>query len=616
MSGTTATGVRLRFASPLAPSAYSVTVTGVRDPAGNTIATTALPFTVLQPGAVPVPGDVVVNEIQFAPPTGGSEYIELYNRSTKTFDLRDLRFIDNTGGARTVTTASVPLAPGGYAVLAQNLATFQAAYPGVAAVQPPSWPTLNNDADAAVLKYAAAGGAFVVIDSVAYASPPAASGRSYERIDPTGPSVASNFAPSTAAALGTPGAQNSVFFIDTAAPAALNAEETTAQTVVVRFNEPLDPATVTAARFSVGGVQPTSATRSSDGVRVTLVFAGPLTGDQVVVAAGLRDLKGNAAAAATLAIGRAAGAGDLVVNEILAAPLASTTDNRPDQPEYIELYNRSGKALSLTGLLIVGEPDETGKADTLRLATDGRTVPAGGYVVIYDADASDGPNPATDSRLAKAFPSLNLAAPGIVLVPATTVTPGGLNNSGERLRLVRGGVTLDDVTYTSAWHNPSLRTSTGIALERRDPAAPSNEPSNWGSSPAPEGGTPGFRNALTLDPNDPALPPSNGVTVEPSPFSPDGDGTEDVAFLRYRLPADVVGGTIRVRIFNLNGRLVRTLSAAQIAGPTGQLEWDGRDDDGRGLALGPYVVLLDAVDERGGTTASYRKVVTLARQLN
>ena len=90
---------------------------------------------------------------------------------------------------------------------------------------------------------------------------------------------------------------------------------------------------------------------------------------------------------------------------------------------------------------------------------------------------------------------------------------------------------------------------------------------------------------------------------------------EDVTLLRYRLSGTNASGTIRVRIFNVAGRLVRTLTAAQLAGPVGMLEWDGRDDDGRGLALGPYIVLLDSVDAQGGTTQSFRRVVTLARQL-
>lgn len=808
VSGATATGALLRFASAPPPGTYTVTAQGILDVVGNAMPTTPLQMNVSFTGAVAVAGDVEVNEIMFAPPTGGSEYIEFYNVSPKTFNLSDFRFNDNTGTPRVITAQPVAVAPGAYVVIVQNLTSFQSAYPGVTAIQASSWPTLNNDVDAAVLKYAASGGATTVIDSMAYVVPPAVSGRSYERKDPTGPSVAANFAASTATALGTPGAQNSVFFVDTAAPVAQNAEETTAQTVVVTYNEPVQAASAPASRFSVNGASPTSATLSADGLRVTLVFGAALGGNTLNVAAGVQDLKGNTAAATTLAIGRAALAGDLVVNEIMANPLAVTTDNLPDQPEYLELFNRSTKPLSLTGLMIVGQPNELGVADTLRLAADGKTVPAGGYVVIYDADASDGANPATDSRLAKAFPGINFASANIVLLGPSTVTSSGLTNAGERLRIVLKGVTTDDVTYSSAWYDPArsragisleridpagpsnaatnwtssravaggtpglvnsvtaltgvsaaaandvvvneimydprasstdnlpdqpeyvelynrssnafdlngwyltntpdengeadtvriafaptrlpaggfavvyrstgvfststnpdslfrlafpstpadavllrvtglslpndgglvalhsvanvtvdavtydpdwnnggVRDATGVSLERRDPAVASNEPTNWGSSPDPEGGTPGRANALTLNPNDPNLPQTAGLTAEPSPFSPDGDGNEDVTILRYRLDAANTGGTIRVRIFNLNGRLVRTLTAAQIAGPVGQIDWDGFDDEGRGLALGPYIVLLDAVDSNGGTTKTYRKVVTLARQL-
>ena len=809
VSGATATGALLRFASVPPAGAYTVIAQGVLDVAGNAMTTTTLQMNVSFNGAVAVANDLIVNEIMFAPPTGGSEYVEFYNRSSKTFNLSDFRFNDNTGTPRVITTQPVAVTPGAYIVIVQNLTTFQSAYPGVTAIQASSWPTLNNDVDAAVLKYAASGGATTVIDSMAYAVPPAVSGRSYERKDPTGASVASNFAASTATNLGTPGAQNSVYFIDTAAPVAQNAEETAAQTVVVTYDEPINPSTATASRFSVNGVSPTSATVSSDGLRVTLVFAAALGGNTLSIGAGVQDIKGNAAAATTLPVGRAALAGDLVVNEIMANPLAVSTDNLPDQPEYIELFNRSNKPLSLTGLIVVGQPNELGVADTLRLTADGKTVPAGGYVVIYDADATDGANPATDSRLAKAFPAINFASANIVLLGPSTVTSGGLTNSGERLRVVVRGVTTDDVTYSSAWYAPArsragisleridpagpsnaatnwtsslasaggtpglansvtaltgvgaaaagdvvvneimydprasstdnlpdqpeyvefynrssnafdlngwyltntpdengvadtvriayaptrlaagsfavvyrssgvfssstnpdslfrlafpstptdavllrvtglslpndgglvalhavanvtvdavtydpkwnnggVRDATGVSLERRDPAVASNEPTNWGSSPDPEGGTPGRANALTLTPNDPNLPASAGVTAEPSPFSPDGDGMDDVTLLRYRLNANNTGGTIRVRIFNLNGRLVRTLTAAQIAGPVGQIAWDGFDDEGRGLALGPYIVLLDSVDPNGGTTESYRKVVTLARQLN
>jgi len=36
------------------------------------------------------PNDIVINEILFNPPTGGNEYVEIYNKSNKAFDLRFL----------------------------------------------------------------------------------------------------------------------------------------------------------------------------------------------------------------------------------------------------------------------------------------------------------------------------------------------------------------------------------------------------------------------------------------------------------------------------------------------------------------------------------------------
>jgi len=306
-----------------------------------------------------------------------------------------------------------------------------------------------------------------------------------------------------------------------------------------------------------------------------------------------------------------AAASDVVVNEIMYDPRASSTDNLPDQPEYVEFYNQSSNAFDLNGWYLTNTPNENGVADTVRIAYAPTRLPAGGFAVVYRSSGvfSSSTNP--DSLFRLAFPSIPTDA--VLLRISGLSLP---NDGGAVVLHSVAGVTVDAVTYDPDWNTPSLRDASGVSLERRDPAVASNEPTNWGASPDPSGGTPGRANALTLNPNDPNLPQSAGLTAEPSPFSPDGDGTDDVTFLRYRLNGTNVSGTIRVRIFNLNGRLVRTLSAAQVAGPTGMLEWDGFDDEGRGLALGPYIVLLDAVNENGGTTQTLRKVVTLARQLN
>jgi len=69
---------------------YQVEVTGdITDCAGNIIrGKTTATFAVAK---VPEPQDVVINEILFNPFAGGVDFVEIYNRSDKTFDLTRLR---------------------------------------------------------------------------------------------------------------------------------------------------------------------------------------------------------------------------------------------------------------------------------------------------------------------------------------------------------------------------------------------------------------------------------------------------------------------------------------------------------------------------------------------
>src|SRR3546814_2643108 len=53
---------------------------------------------------LPEPGEVVINEILFNPVEGGADYVEIYNRSGKILDLKDLQL---AGGGN-----DSPAAPG------------------------------------------------------------------------------------------------------------------------------------------------------------------------------------------------------------------------------------------------------------------------------------------------------------------------------------------------------------------------------------------------------------------------------------------------------------------------------------------------------------------------
>ncbi len=73
----------------------------------------------------------------------------------------------------------------------------------------------------------------------------------------------------------------------------------------------------------------------------------------------------------------------------------------------------------------------------------------------------------------------------------------------------------------------------------------------------------------------------------PNPFNP-------ATTITYELPKP---GEVEVRVFNVTGRLVRTLSTGVMDGGRHEIGWDGRDDGGGVVASGLYfcqVVFEDA----------------------
>ncbi len=555
-----------------------------------------------QAQTAPQPGEIVINEIYYDPPDEQAEFVELYNRSDRAFDLRLLSFSDSNRDTTALAEAAHVLPPGGYAVLARDGAAFAAAFPDAAFIVPPTWHVLNNGGDAVIL-YGLDG---AEIDAVPYAPGWGGSDNfaSLERIDPAGPSdSAFNFGSSADPRGATPGARNSLFDPDETGPHVLFVEEAGPAAADVFFDEPVaDPAP---SHFALqGGRTPEHVHVLDDGTRVRLVFSEALGGPSLAVE-GVRDRTGNAAPPQTVPLAYRARPGQLVVNEIMFAPLADDFDERPNQPEYVELLNTSARALSLRGLYWTDAPDERGEADTLRLGQALRAAPPGGYALAF-ADADD-------TALRGAFPETDFDAAGVALLPVDRSSLG-LLNSGDLIALYHvGGQRLDSVRYDPDWHAPGLRDATGVALERLAPELPSSQAASWTSSVAEAGGTPGRPNSVALPPEaPPAAEPS--LAADPSPFSPDGDGFEDVTRLRFTLgrPATL----IRARIFDSYGRHVRTLEEARLAGRSGSLAWDGRGDAGHVLRVGVYVVLLEAFDAESGAARALKAPVVLARPLD
>jgi len=598
----------LMLAQPLTNrTTYALTVRDIPDEAGNVLEEASAMFTFIDPNEFddPAPGDLVINEIMYDPPETDQEYVELLNLSDKTFDLSQLQLSDNR--LQPVPIPASVLQPGEHTVLVRDATAFRAAFPAVPFLEVGSWPALNNGGDTAVLFFGES-----AIDSVAFLPAWGGEDVSLERIDPEGPSSSRfNFGSSVAAAGGTPGAHNSIFNPDVTAPAPRSAEQVEATIIDVNFTEPLDPASVSPASFALeDGRSPDAITLLEEGTRARLTFSTSPTGVHLTVR-NIRDLRGNVLNEAEVAIAFQPLAGNLLINEILFDPLANDEDDIPDQREYFEVFNRSDQFLSLRGGYWTDVPDENGEADTLRFGEGPIVVAPGGFVIVF-AEPDEVTDPATDSDLARAFPAIDFTAEDITLIPLDRSSLSLLND-GDLLHLHRAdGATLDSVFYDPDWHSPNLIDPKGVSLERIVMDGAVNDALNWTSSVAVAGGTPGRSNSIFTPPDTPAT--EAGLTIEPSPFSPDRDGIDDNTAIHYALSSNV--GLIRVRIFDTHGRLVRSLQEAALSGKQGQVIWDGLDDDGRNLRIGIYVVLLEAIDTAGGTTEAFKEPVVLARPLD
>ncbi len=109
---------------------------------------------------------------------------------------------------------------------------------------------------------------------------------------------------------------------------------------------------------------------------------------------------------------------------------------------------------------------------------------------------------------------------------------------------------------------------------------------------------------------------SKGDTLEvfQSPFSPAGDGAYSECVISYKAPEQSV---ISLQIHDIQGRRVRSLldGAISRSDETQTHIWNGKDDDGRMVAVGVYIVSLD-LKRLDGSQAKESRTVVVARKLN
>ena len=145
--------------------------------------------------------------------------------------------------------------------------------------------------------------------------------------------------------------------------------------------------------------------------------------------------------------------------------------------------------------------------------------------------------------------------------------------------------------------------------ERINPAISSMEVKNWGQCAVRTGGTPGKKNSLFA----PVQPTEKKLTANPNPFSPDGDGHEDITIISYDLP--MTTSQVNLKIYDIHGRLVRFLCNNEPSGSHRDLPWDGMDNDGRKCRMGIYILYLEAISATEGILERLKETVVIGGNL-
>ncbi|MDP2036168.1 MAG: lamin tail domain-containing protein, partial [Ignavibacteria bacterium] len=423
--------------------------------------------------------DVVINEIMYAPANDEPEWIELYNRTDHTVNLKNWKVTDNSLTA-TITTSDFLLQPYEYVVVSSD-ATISSYYTNTLNLIVKALPSFSNSGDDVILKSSANS----TVDSVKYSPTWGGNtgGKSLERVSfDVSSTEAANWKTSVSKYRATPSKINSISsknhdlsvksFSTTAKYAEIGktiqlkavienlGKNTEASYSVKLFrdvnlnnlmddDEKLDEiaaANITSLatadfNFTVGSFV---AGQNQFLVRVDLV-TDEFTENNIYL------YKINAVQLNELP-------GDLVVNEIMYSPNSS-------DPEWIEIYNKSSKQINLNGYQLANSTSKN------KVVSKSVILNPEEFFVIT-----------RDSSIYQTYPKLSKFA------MATFPT---LTNTKDKVVILDSlDRTIDSLEYKNVWGGAA-----GKSLERLDWVRSSTDSTNWKTSINELGGTPGTVNS-------------------------------------------------------------------------------------------------------------------------
>ena len=452
-------------------TSYTITINNVEDENGNVIAAnsqSSFQYLVFEEAEA---FDVVINEFMPDPnPVAvdlpDAEFVELYNRSDKFFNLEDWMLDGEVLGVFTMT-------PGAYIIVVDDddKDLFNS-YSNVISI--PAL-TLNNSGEDFITLQDDHG---LSVHSISFTG--SEGGISTELINPNGPDYSeNNYGLSVDPSGGTPGQQNSIFddTPDSSPPFITDIAAISATELDVTFNERVE---ITSAEIITnytvdGGISVLGAVLSDlNRALVHLTVSELVSGEvRTLTVKGVSDLSGNVAANETGLFEyietEEASEGDLVINEFLAQP---SDESGIPNAEFVEVLNNSLKFIQLEDWKLNDAVSASGTFDSY-------VIRPGGYLILTEAGNGELFAGLGEVMEVIGFPSLNNSGDAI-----------SVQNSSE--------VTIAQIAYSFS--------EPGVSLELINPNGPDYSENNYGLSVDPSGGTPGQQNSIFDDTPDSSPP--------------------------------------------------------------------------------------------------------------
>jgi hypothetical protein len=575
---------------------YVLSTSNISDLAGNTAANFDEPFYYFV-FSIPQFGEIRINEVMAdeSPSVGMplTEYVELFNTTSKTFDLTGYRICnDNACG----TIQSSILQPNGYLVITPTSGLPLFSGFGIPVINATSFPSLKNAGDDVILRNPTQ---TMIIDMMRYTIASyqdpfkTNGGYSLELINPFSPCLGDdNWRATNSPIGGTPGAQNSVFndAPDVTPPSLISAFLSAPNTLQLIFSELIEAHELLNINFTSnsGNQIQEIIVNTAYSNQVNITFQENFQANQVYsfTITNLTDCEGNSTNLnGTFVLTVEAELGDIVINEILFNPVTGGSD-------YVELYNNSDKFINLKDWNMANLSN--GAPANFRIISSSNLIFKPHTYYALTVDSIQVKQTYVNHGVGR-FIHCNL--------------PTYANASGNVLLVAPNNAIIDSVSYSERWHFSLISDRKGKSLERINPDGPSNNPNNWQTASENSGwGTPGIQNSQYLNPQ-----AQGQFSIEPKVISPDNDGFEDFAILSYALPEPAMVGTIR--IFDDHGRPVRELVNNYFFDQSGELKWDGLDNNGIRCRVGRYLILFEVYSTQTGATLVFKQVVVVATKL-